>query len=61
MTAKQGQTWDMISYIAYGNEFYVKELMLANPQYHDIVIFEGGEVLEIPGLETEEENTWNLP
>lgn len=59
MTAKQGQTWDMISYIAYGNEFYVKELMLANPQYHDVVIFEGGEILEIPDLETEEESAWN--
>ncbi len=59
MTAKQGQTWDMISYIAYGNEFYVKELMLANPKYHDVAVFEGGEVLEIPNLETEEENAWN--
>lgn len=59
MIAAQGMTWDMISYIAYGNEFFVKELMLANPQYHDVVIFDGGEELEIPDIELEEEDAWS--
>lgn len=59
MTAVQGQTWDMISYIAYGNEFYAKELMLANPSCHGIVVFEGGEKLNIPEIVEEEEQAWN--
>lgn len=59
ITAKQGQTWDMISFEAYGSEYYVWELMLANPELHGIVVFEGGERIVIPELEDEEDETWN--
>lgn len=47
-TAKQGDTWDMISYYAYGSEYYIAELILANPQYGNLIIFDGGEMLTIP-------------
>ena len=56
--AQQGQTWDMISYIAYGNEFYTKELRHANTKYHDTIIFDGGEEIMIPEIEDTGENPW---
>lgn len=59
ITAKQGQTWDMISFEAYGSEYYVWELMLANPELHGTVVFEGGERIVIQELEDEEDETWN--
>lgn len=49
-TAKQGDTWDMISYYAYGSEYHMAELILANSKYRDVIIFDGGEVLSIPAL-----------
>ena len=40
--AKQGDTWDLISYKLYQDEYYMRELMEENPEYMDTVIFEGG-------------------
>lgn len=48
--AKQGDTWDLISYNQYGSEYFIAELMLNNPQYIDIIVFEGGQVIKIPKL-----------
>lgn len=48
ITAEQGQTWDMIAKIYLGDEIFTKEVMLANCDKSDIVIFDGGEVLNIP-------------
>jgi hypothetical protein len=50
-TAKLGDTWDMISLRKYGDEKYVIPLMVGNPVYRDVVVFEGGEVLDIPAIE----------
>ena len=47
----QGQMWDMISTDFYGTPFYIADLVNCNPQYADILIFEGGEALDIPILE----------
>lgn len=55
--AKQGDTWDLISYNVYGSEYYVTELILANYDYTDVVIFDGGEVLQIPVLSTNDTST----
>ncbi len=59
IVAKQGQTWDMISKQAYGNEFYTQELMLENPSLCGICVFEGGEEIEVPELEEEVDSAWN--
>lgn len=48
ITAEQGQTWDMIAKIYLGDEIFTKEVMLANCDKSDIVIFDGGEILNIP-------------
>ena len=54
IVAQQGQTWDMLAKIYMGDEVFTKELMLANCDKSDIAIFDGGEVIYIPG-ETDEE------
>jgi hypothetical protein len=51
--AQMGDTWDLLSLAFYGNEKHVLPLMLANPAYSDTVVFEGGEVLAVPEIETE--------
>lgn len=48
--AKQGDTWDLISYNVYGSEYHMQELILANYQYVDVVVFDGGEILSIPEI-----------
>ncbi len=50
--AKQMETWDLISYKAYGNEYHIADLILANPNYCDVVVFDGGEVVNIPVINT---------
>ena len=52
--AVQGDMWDSISYKFYGSEYYVSNLMLANPDYINTVVFDGGEVLSIPALSTQD-------
>jgi len=55
--AQMGDTWDLLSLAFYGSEKYVFALILANPAYSDTVVFEGGEVLAIPEIETETSST----
>ena len=50
---KQGEMWDTISIAEYGTPHKVAELINANPQYADVLIFEEGINLNIPELETE--------
>lgn len=59
ITAKQGQTWDMISLNVYGSEYYTQELMSENPHLCGIYAFEGGEEIEVPELEVEEDDPWS--
>lgn len=47
-----GDSWDMISFKAYGSERYVPELIAANPQFVATFIFDAGIELELPDLET---------
>lgn len=46
--AVQGDTWDSIAYKAFGDEFMFPQIMDANRDYYDVVIFEGGESIDIP-------------
>ena len=48
--AIQGNTWDLISFKYFGSEYHISELILANPDYVDVVIFDGGEKLKIPEI-----------
>ncbi len=58
--ARQGDTWDMIAFKVYGDEFLASTLIVANRYLQGTVIFEGGEVVRVPVL-SENDLTPNLP
>lgn len=62
-TTIQGDTWDLIAFKIYKNTKYTKELMHANSQYIDVVIFSNGVKLTVPQILTDETsiNQDNLP
>jgi phage tail protein X len=47
---QQGDTWDLISFRAYGTEFHTDELFKANLKYSDIAVFSAGYIIEIPEI-----------
>jgi hypothetical protein len=50
--AKSGDTWDSIAFAAYKVERMSHHIIQANLGYIDTVIFEGGERLKIPIVDT---------
>ena len=57
-TAKAGETWDLIAFNLYGNEMKASEIIAENPRLTKIIIFEGGEVLNLPeNVETADTST----
>lgn len=50
-TASAGQTWDFVAVLFYYTEFAMNILLEANPDYSDILVFKGGEELNIPYAE----------
>lgn len=62
-TAREGDTWDIVSYRSYDySERYAHLIIQANPQYIDVLTFEGGEVLRVPIIDrvesTESQPPW---
>lgn len=53
-TTIQGDVWDLIAYKLYGDEKYMKNLIEANWQYIDVVVFSSGIVLNVPDIPDEE-------
>ncbi|KUO72715.1 MAG: phage tail protein [Desulfosporosinus sp. BRH_c37] len=47
-TTEQGDMWDGISFKVYQSEYYMTDLIEANPQYRETVIFPANVVLVIP-------------
>ncbi len=47
-TANQGETFDMLAYRLYTEERMSWLLRSYNPQYSDVIIFEGGEKITVP-------------
>jgi len=58
-TTIQGDTWDTISFRAYGSEYYMTDLIDANPAHRETVIFSANVTLIIPEIATP--TTQNLP
>lgn len=52
-TTVQGDTWDGMAYRFYGSEKHMKELIEANWQYADIMLFSAGVTLTVPDLPKE--------
>lgn len=57
--AVQGETFDSMAYRLYDEERMSKYLREYNPQYSDIIVFEGGETLIVPVV-NEAESKENL-
>lgn len=56
----QGDTWDLIAFRMYpdiGGERLLHELIGANPNWTDTVIFPAGAVLNVPEIEIPKSNT----
>ena len=53
----QGDTWDFISFKAYGDEHHIDKLIKANPKYRNTTIFLANVELIIPELELERIDT----
>jgi phage tail protein X len=51
-TTIQGDTWDAIAFVQYGDELQMHWLIEANPLQRETVIFPAGVVLSIPDLGT---------
>jgi len=51
-TAHAGDTWAGIAFKLWTEETLMHKLIAANPLYASIVVFEGGEVLRVPEIET---------
>ena len=53
--ARAGETWDSIALDLYGDEKYAAELIYANRELPQQLVFLGGEMLKIPAIEIPEE------
>lgn len=51
-TAQGGDTFDSIALSAYNEERMATTIITANPDLSDVLIFEGGELVQIPIVET---------
>ena len=50
--AQGGDTFDSIALVAYNEERMASAIIVANPDLSDVLIFEGGELIHIPIVET---------
>ncbi|RNB72179.1 tail protein X [Brevibacillus panacihumi] len=51
-TTIQGDMWDLIAYKMLGSEYYMTDLIDANPDHRDTVIFPANVELIIPDVDT---------
>lgn len=53
-TARQGDTFDLLAGQAYGYETMAHVIIAANPDLCDVTVFEGGEEVSLPIVDTVE-------
>jgi hypothetical protein len=51
-TTIAGDTWDIIAFNIWGDEFKMTDLQKANPDYLHVVMFDADVVLNVPEVET---------
>ena len=56
-TCSAGETFDSVAGVLYDDEKYAAELLNANPEYADRLVFTGGETLYIPVVDVPETAT----
>lgn len=45
---RAGESWDLLAGQAYGHEVMASVIIQANPEMADVVMFDGGEVIQLP-------------
>lgn len=60
-TTKTGDMFDMLALKYYDEEKMAHHIIQANPDYADVVIFDGGIVLKIPVIEEPESTETKAP
>lgn len=58
--ARLGETWDMLSFRMYGDEYNMDELLRVNYLFRNTAVFRGGEVIAVPEM-TAESGKSDLP
>lgn len=53
-TCKSGESFDLLSGQAYGQETMAGTIIKENPDLCDVVLFDGGEVIDLPLVEAVE-------
>lgn len=53
-TTIQGDTWDSIAYKLFGSEKYMKNLIEANRELLEVMIFSSGTIINVPEIPREE-------
>lgn len=56
-----GDTWDVIAYKIWGKESYAMELVAANLDYVETIIFSAGVKLKIPTINQTDNSDSSLP
>lgn len=49
---QQGDFWDTIAWRLWGKEALMHELLRANPEHADVLVFPAGIVLTVPDVDT---------
>lgn len=50
-TCRAGESFDLLAGQAYGQEAMASTIIAANPDLADVVLFEGGEAIDLPTVE----------
>lgn len=58
---KEGDSFDLLELRYYDEEKLAHHIIRANPDYADVIIFEGGIELTIPVIEEQESNETKAP
>ena len=56
---QSGDTFDIISFRLFGDEFYMDELIKANFEHRKTLIFSSGVILNVPEIDTKTPQTSN--
>ena len=60
--AVKGDTWDSIAFKVYGDEFFSDRLCEANSRkYEGVIVFEGGEQIDLPEVVSTQLNVIKAP
>ena len=57
----QDDAFDAIAYRLWGDERLARELIQANPEHADVLLFEAGTVLTVPDVQIRPQASTNLP